>query len=85
MRLALQVIINYGIIGLIIVLFTRNKIDIKMPEIFGALYFDIYMVHNKVMIMGRMCIDDFTLLHFLFFTAVATLMFYFLRTKLCRI
>lgn len=74
--------INIISITLLIVFFSIFYFPIEIPAILGALSFDIYLVHNKIL----MCLKDhsnfFSIYLFLFLTTIFTLIFYFTRSFL---
>lgn len=52
---------------------------LECPSLLAALSFDIYLVHNKVLMIGRNTDGAFPLLSFLLITLAATLVFHFIH------
>lgn len=52
---------------------------LECPSLLAALSFDIYLVHNKVLMIGRNTDGVFPLLSFLLITLAATLLFHFIH------
>ncbi len=78
---------NYFVIGAMLLLFTRFRISIPVQRtiLLGALSFDLYLVHNKILTLLKYRMDVVTFCNFLALTAVATLMFHLLRMKILKI
>lgn len=49
---------------------------LNCPSLLAALSFDIYLVHNKVLMIGRLSDEAFPVLEFLIITIFATLVFH---------
>ena len=74
--------INVVCIGIFILLFSITNINIKIPAFFGAISFDLYLVHNKVLATLKNHSDNIHILIFISLTIIGTLLFYILRVKL---
>lgn len=76
------VIINSAVMAALIIALTLWKPKVACPAVLSSLAFDIYLVHNKVLMTGRTYTDNFPVWAFVTFTIVAALVFYFIRTLL---
>lgn len=82
-----HVAVNYFVIGTMLLLFTRFRISIPVQRtvLLGALSFDLYLVHNKILTLMKYRMDVVTICNFLALAAVATLVFHLMRTKILKI
>lgn len=83
--LGIHSIINACVIGSLILLFSVVKIDFKIPVFLGVISFDLYLVHNKILMSLKSNADTFDILLFISLTIFFTTVFYLLRTKLLKI
>lgn len=83
--LALHALINYCTIGCMLILFTRYRLTIPGTVLFGAVSFDIYLVHDKVLMGMKAEMANGSLLCFVGLTLIATILFYLLRTKILKV
>lgn len=84
-NLALHNAFNVFAIALLIITFSIKNIELRIPSIMAAMSFDIYLVHNKVLMSLKNNLDVVELLPFIFLTIIATFGFYIFRTKILRI
>ena len=85
LRLDCVVLINVAFISCLLVWLTKWSAKIACPAFLVALSFDIYLIHNKVLMVGRSSEAYFSVLQFLFFTLVATLFFHVLRVRFMKL
>ncbi|MDE6300274.1 MAG: acyltransferase [Muribaculaceae bacterium] len=80
--LAVHASVNFLIIALIMVICSLRRIDIAVPAVLALLSYDVYLIHNKVImvISGQPHLHHFRI--YLLITAICTLLFFFLRTRL---
>lgn len=83
--LALHGLINVVLISLLILALSIKTISIRIPAILGMLSFDLYLVHNKVLMVLRDNTDYRSLLFFLLISIVVTCLFFIFRTKILKI
>lgn len=83
--LVIHAFINLLAIAMIILAFSLKKIELRIPSIVTAVSFDIYLVHNKVLMTMKNNADSVELLPFIIITVVTTIGFYIVRTKLLHI
>lgn len=83
--IAQHAIINAVCLGFLTCALCLKRIDIKFPTILALLSFDLYLTHNKVLMGLKDNTDSVELWAFVTLTIMATLAFYFFRTKLLRI
>ena len=79
LNIHIVVVINSIVIITLISICTRWDIKVTCPTILSTLAFDIYLVHNKILMMGRTYTDVFHIWEFVLFTIIAALSFYFIR------
>lgn len=82
---AQHAIINAFCLGILMCALCLKRIDIKIPTILALLSFDLYLTHNKVLMILKDNTNSVELWSFIGLTTMATLTFYFFRTKLLRI
>lgn len=82
--LMIHSVINFTMIGILIILFTAFPIKITLPSILTAISFDIYLIHNKILQI-LILVDKVSLITFVILTAIVTIAFYYLRTKIIKI
>lgn len=80
--LAFHSIFNVLALGCFIIIFSLKHIDIKVPAFIGAVSFDIYLVHNKVLMTLKNNYEVVNVGVFIILTIVITSLFYLLRTHL---
>lgn len=78
-------VFNYIAIALLIEIFTIKNIRWRVPAFIGAISFDIYLVHNKVLMLLWAMYDFVPLYGVITITLVSSLVFYLLRTKLLKL
>lgn len=80
-------VIDYGVIAAIIVLFTYGHKckEIRFPAILGAISFDVYLIHNKVIYILTEQMDFLPCWLWLAVTFAIATVFYLLRTKILRL
>jgi len=83
--LAIHSILNILLLTSLVVLLFFKKIDIKIPAIFALMSFDLYLIHNKVLMSLKDNTDSVELWLFISLTMIVTVSFYFLRTKILRL
>jgi peptidoglycan/LPS O-acetylase OafA/YrhL len=83
--LVAHTLFNYIAIALLIEFFTIKNIRWRVPAFIGAISFDIYLVHNKVLMLLWAIYDFLPLYSVLTITLVSSLVFYLLRTKLLKL
>ena len=77
--------INAFALALLILACSIRKIELRIPSVITALSFDIYLIHNKVLMAMKANTEIVELLPFIILTIIATIGFYLFRTKLLRI
>ncbi len=85
MELWVHSAINIFFVASIVLIFTIKNITLKIPAILGAISFDLYLVHNKVLMVLNNNMEVAPLLLFLVLTLLATSLFYLLRSKILKI
>jgi len=83
--LAINSILNILFMTSLIAIFFFKKIDIKIPSIFALMTFDLYLIHNKVLMSLKNNTDSVELWLFVSLTMIVTISFYFFRTKILRL
>jgi len=79
---------NYFALFTLILVFSKYSIDIKCPALIGALSFDVYLIHYKVIYTLTPNKEDINIALFISLTLIAITVFYPLRTfiaKKCKI
>lgn len=77
--------INAFALALLILACSIRKIELRIPSVITVLSFDIYLIHNKVLMAMKANTEIVELLPFIILTIIATIGFYLFRTKLLRI
>ena len=83
--LAIHALINVACMMVLIFILSIKSLNIKIPTIIAALSFDIYLVHNKVLMTMKDNLDFVSLPLFVLFVLMATITFYFLRSRIFKI
>lgn len=84
-NIAFHFVINMLILTSIVVVLTIKHVEIKIPAILGVISFDIYLIHNKVILGLKDNIEFIPLWLFIITTVVATYLFFSFRTKILKI
>ena len=74
-------VFNYGFITVMLLFFAFVKVDFRSPKFLGDISYDIYLVHNKVL-MSLIALGCVNLLWFIVMTAVISLLYFFCRKKI---
>lgn len=83
--LAIPAEINLLVIGTLILVLSIKQIDFQFPAILGVISFDLYLIHNKVL-MALKDSDVFpTIWMYVLITFILTEIFYLFRTKILKI
>lgn len=85
MNIMLHFIINASFLTLFVIMLTVKYIDFKVPSIIGAISFDIYLVHNKVIMAMKESVDYIPLWLFILITAISTYVFFTLRKRILKV
>lgn len=85
LSLAVHNVIDVVAIAVLIIVCSIKYIEIRIPSFIAALSFDIYLVHNKVLMAMKANTEIVELLPFIALTIITTLGFYLLRTKMLAI
>lgn len=80
-----HLIADYSTIAAILIVFCNWSPSIKMPAVISLMTFDIYLVHYKVLTVMKEYEPPMSIVLFLVATALLSLSFYFLRTKLIKL
>lgn len=83
--LVVHTFINYvAILAMLLVAMglCKKDIRIKFPAVLGALSFDVYLVHNKVLYVMKDNMEFLPVWQWILVTAVATGLFYMVRMRL---
>lgn len=82
--LVVHSIINYILIFIAILLLAKFPVKKKLPipAVLGDISFDIYLVHNKVLMALRVLLPIVPLFYFVGLMTVFSALFYLLRKKL---
>lgn len=83
--LAAHSAINAMALCLLILALSVRQWQIRIPAVLGAISFDLYLVHNKVLMTLKTNMDVVPLVLFIGLTLVVTTLFYLLRTKVFKI
>lgn len=83
--LAIHSGLNIIFILLLLFIFSIKKIDIKMPAILGLISFDLYLVHNKVLMAMQDQFNSLNLWVYILTVAIFASSSYILRKKLLNI
>lgn len=78
--LCIHSLFNIMAIGFLIFLFSFKEINFKIPSILGLISFDIYLVHNKVLMTMIHYSSTLSLISFFVITTILSLTFYGFRT-----
>lgn len=78
-------IINGIVIANLIAICSYKEISIKIPAVLGTISFDLYLIHNKVLMSLKGNLDYVSIWAFLFLTITCSAVFYQFRTKLLKI
>lgn len=84
-QLAIHGLINVFAVSILIILFSVKQIDFRFPAVLGIISFDLYLVHNKVLMVLTDGNSYFSLLSFVAIAFILTYLFFGIRTKLLRI
>lgn len=71
--------------AVLICVLSLKRIDIKIPSLLALLSFDIYLIHNKVLLSMKDNCDYVELISFVVITLLATSLFYLLRSRLLKV
>ncbi len=63
--------------AVLICVLSLKRIDIKIPSLLALLSFDIYLIHNKVLLSMKDNCDHVELISFVVITLLATSLFIF--------
>jgi len=77
-------LVNYLALILLILFFTKYSIDIKCPAVIGALSFDIYLIHYKVIYALTPNNEDINLSLFIALIVASVMIFYPFRTYIIK-
>lgn len=77
-------LIDATAVALLIITCSIREIKIRIPSVIAALSFDIYLVHNKVLMALMANTEMVELLPFVLLTITVTITFYLFRTRLLR-
>lgn len=80
-NIALHFVVNALILTSIVVVLTIKHVDIEFPSFLGVISFDIYLIHNKVILGLKDNIEFIPLWLFITTTFVATFIFFHLELK----
>ncbi len=78
-------ILNAVFMAVLICVLSLKRIDIKIPSLLALLSFDIYLIHNKVLLSMKDNCDYVELISFVVITLLATSLFYLLRSRLLKV
>jgi len=78
-------IADYAVVGTILLIFGKYHPRIKIPAILAAITFDIYLVHFKVLTVIKQSDLGLSVILFVAATAVASIGFYLLRSRLLKL
>lgn len=78
-------ILNAVFMAVLICVLSLKRIDIKIPSLLALLSFDIYLIHNKVLLSMKDSCDHVELISFVVITLLATSLFYLLRSRLLKV
>jgi len=78
-------IVDYAMVSTILMVFSIFKPSLKLPTVLGAITFDIYLVHFKILEIFKASDLDLSIAAFLAVTAVVSIGFYLLRTRLLKL
>lgn len=82
--LIIHTLFNYAFLIVFILIFSRYRIEICFPAIIGALSFDVYLIHYKVIYCLTPSNEDLHFPTFILLTSLGTISFYYFRTHLKR-
>ena len=71
--------------AVLICVLSLKRIDIKIPSLLALLSFDIYLIHNKVLLSMKDNCDYVELISFVVITLLATSLFYLLGSRLLKV
>ncbi len=78
-------IADYAVVGTMILVFSKYNLSLKFPAVLGAITFDIYLVHFKILEIFKAFDFNLSIAAFIAATAVASIEFYLLRTRLLKL
>lgn len=85
LAMAMHSLVNYVCIALMIYVLSIYKLSAAKIPLIGYISFDLYLVHNKVLMILKSTIFPVPLPYFIVITAIATTLFYLIRTKILKI
>lgn len=83
--LAVNILVNSICLIVLIVSLHIIRIEPHIPTFIGAMSFDLYLVHNKVLMVMKGQTEHVHLLSYILVTISLTIIFYFFRTKILRL
>ena len=83
--LAMHNAVDVIVVATLILICSIKDMDIRLPAFITTLSFDIYLVHNKVLMSMKANSATVELLPFILLTLLATIGFHFLRKKLLKL
>lgn len=80
-----HVLADYSVVGILIIIFTNWRPEIKIPSILALITFDVYLVHFKVLTVMKSMTPTLPLLVFVAATLLCAIALYFIRNKIIKL